>query len=139
MNLEFMKKFKPETRCIKEFQHWIVCIRPKQVTIGDAVILLKRQTESLGNILPEENAEFPAVVNWYEKVCVEKFGAVKFNYVVAMMHDPFVHYHAFPRYDKEVSFLNRIWRDNEWPGLISFRNELVDEDVLQELKAYMQK
>lgn len=26
-NLEFMSKFKPETRCIKEFKYWIVCIR----------------------------------------------------------------------------------------------------------------
>ena len=28
-NLEFMSKFKPETRCIKEFEHWIICIRGK--------------------------------------------------------------------------------------------------------------
>lgn len=25
-NLDFMNKFKPETRCIKEFKYWIVCI-----------------------------------------------------------------------------------------------------------------
>lgn len=38
-NLEFMSKFKPETRCIKEFKYWIVCIRGKQATLGDAVII----------------------------------------------------------------------------------------------------
>lgn len=43
-NLKFMSKFKPKTRCIKEFEHWIVCIRRKQATLGDAVILLKRKT-----------------------------------------------------------------------------------------------
>ncbi|MFR3782432.1 MAG: hypothetical protein ACLTXR_00870 [Clostridia bacterium] len=42
-NLEFMSKFKPETRCIKEFEHWIICIRGKQATLGDAVILLKKR------------------------------------------------------------------------------------------------
>lgn len=42
-NLEFMSKFKPETRCIKEFEHWIICIRGKQATLGDAVILLKEK------------------------------------------------------------------------------------------------
>ena len=41
--LEFMSKFKPETRCIKEFKYWIVCIREKQVNLGSSVILLKRE------------------------------------------------------------------------------------------------
>lgn len=40
-NLDFMSKFKPETRTIKEFEHWIVCIRGKQATLGDVVILFK--------------------------------------------------------------------------------------------------
>ncbi len=62
-NLEFMGKFKPEIRCIKEFEYWIVCIRGKQVTLGDAVILLKRQTSSVANIFPEESIEFPKVIN----------------------------------------------------------------------------
>ncbi len=42
-NLSFMSKFKPETRCIKEFEYWIVCIREMQATLGVAVILLKRE------------------------------------------------------------------------------------------------
>ena len=46
-DLEFMSKFKPETRCIKEFEHWIICIRGKQATLGDAVILLKRDSSKL--------------------------------------------------------------------------------------------
>ena len=94
-NLEFMSKFKPETRCIKEFKYWIVCIRGKQATLGDAVILLKRETPNVGNMLPEEGAEFTEVVKWYEETCTKKFGAVKFNYVIMMMKDFFVHYHLW--------------------------------------------
>ena len=26
-NLEFMKKFRPDELCIKEFKYWIVCVR----------------------------------------------------------------------------------------------------------------
>lgn len=26
-NLEFMKKFRPEELCIKEFKYWLVCVR----------------------------------------------------------------------------------------------------------------
>lgn len=137
MNLSFMKKFKPETRCIKEFKYWIVCIRPKQVTIGDAVILLKRETSSLGGVLPKEAKELPEVFKWYEDVCINKFGAVKFNYIVAMMHDSFVHYHAFPRYDKKINLFGQVWEDVEWPALVSFRNVPIDEDILQQIKNYM--
>lgn len=58
-------------------------------------------------MLPEEGAEFPEVIKWYEKLCREKFGTIKFNYIITMMKDPFVHYHAFPRYDKKVNLFIR--------------------------------
>lgn len=120
-NLNFMSKFKPDTRCIKEFKYWIVCIRRKQATLGDVVILLKRETPTVADMLPEEGAEFPEVIKWYEKTCINKFGAVKFNYIIMMMKDYFVHYHAFPRYDKEVKFFDMNWKDNDWPGAINFK------------------
>lgn len=137
-DLEFMNKFKPEIRCIKEFKYWIVCIRGKQVTLGDAVILLKRETPSVANILPEEGAEFPAVIKWYENICIEKFGAVKFNYIIMMMKDYFVHYHAFPRYDKDISMFGREWKDTDFPSAIDFKGGLeVEELKLEQIKNYM--
>ena len=30
MDLEFMKKFRPNELCVKEFKYWIVCVRAKQ-------------------------------------------------------------------------------------------------------------
>lgn len=76
-NLEFMSKFKPDMFCVREFKYWIVCVRQKQATLGDVVILLKRQVETVGGMLPEEGAEFPLVVKWYEDMCVKKFGGSK--------------------------------------------------------------
>ena len=138
-NLEFMSKFKPETRCIKEFKYWIVCIRGKQATLGDAVILLKRETASVSGMLPEEGAEFPEVIKWYEETCKSKFGAVKFNYIIMMMKDYFVHYHAFPRYDKEIKKFDIDWKDNDWPGAVNFKEGIVlEEEKLLEIKDYMQ-
>ena len=137
-NLDFMSKFKPEIRCIKEFEYWIVCIRGKQTTLGDAVILLKREIPSVADMLPEEGAEFPKVIKWYEEVCIKKFGAIKFNYIIMMMKDCFVHYHAFPRYDKDVSFFNMEWKDNDWPGAINFKGGIeLTEEKLNEIKNYM--
>ena len=139
-NLEFMSKFKPDTRCIKEFKYWIVCIREKQPTLGDAVIILKREIPNVGNMLPEEGAEFTEVVKWYEDTCTKKFGAVKFNYVVMMMKDLFVHYHAFPRYDKDINMFDMEWIDKDWPRAIDFREGIfLEENKLMEIKEYMKQ
>lgn len=137
-NLEFMKKFRPEELSIKEFKYWIVCVRRKQTTLGSAVILLKRQTKSIGNMLPEEGAEFPKVIEWYEKLCQEKLGAIKFNYIAMMMHDPFVHYHAFPRYDKKVNLFNIEWEDKN--TLENFSStELLEDELLFKIRDYMKE
>lgn len=136
--LEFMNKFKPDTRCIKNFKYWIVCIRAKQRTLGDAVILLKRETASAKNLTPEEAAEFPEVIKWYENVCINKFGALKFNYIMMMMKDSFVHYHAFPRYENPVHILNSKWEDADWPLAIDFKSgEILEEKKLIQIKEYM--
>ena len=137
-NLEFMSKFKPETRCIKEFNYWIVCVRAKARTLGDVVILLKRETPSAANMLPEEAAEFPEVIKWYEEICSEKFGALKYNYAMMMMKDNFVHYHAFPRYDKEIEKFDMTWKDEDWPGAINFKEGIIlEDDKIEEIKNYM--
>ena len=138
-NLEFMSKFKPETRCIKEFKYWIVCMRDKQATLGDAIILLKREVQSFAGMLPEESSEFPEVIKWYEETCSNKFGAAKFNYIAMMMKDCFVHYHAFPRYDKEINLFDLKWKDNDWPGAVNFKEGiLLEEKKLLEIKNFMQ-
>ena len=135
-NLEFMKKFRPEELMIQEFEHWIVCVRQKQTTLGDAVVLLKRETENVSGMLPEEGAEFPKVIQWYEQLCKEKFGAIKFNYMIMMMHDPFVHYHACPRYDKKISLFGMEWEDKN--TLTNFASsEVLEDEVLLKIRDYM--
>lgn len=137
-DLDFMSKFKPETRCIKEFEYWIICIRSKHTTLGSSVILLKREISSVANMTPEESVEFPEVIKWYEEVCMKRFGAVKFNYMMMMMKDPFVHYHAFPRYDKEVNLFDIIWSDKN--TLSNFSSvESLDERLLLKIKDYMKE
>ena len=137
-NLEFMSKFKPDTRCIKEFKYWIICVRAKARTLGDSVILLKRETPSVAGMLPEEAAEFPEVIKWYEDTCSRKFGAIKFNYIIMMMKDNFVHYHAFPRYDKEISMFGIEWKDEDWPGALNFKEGMIlDDDKIEELRLFM--
>ena len=141
MDLEFMKKFRPNELCVKEFKYWIVCVRAKQVTLGDVVILLKRETENVSGMLPEEGAEFPEVIKWYENICRERLGAVKFNYIIMMMKDPFVHYHAFPRYDKNIIMFGKEWEDKDTRNtLINFGTvEKSNDEMLFKIRDYLKK
>lgn len=130
---EFMMKFKPNQNTIKEFKYWIVTIREKQITLGSMVILLKREIKSVSEMYPEEAAEFPLVVQWFENTINNLYGADKYNYIIAMMKDSFVHYHAIPRYSKVIDMYNKLWIDDCWPGLIQFTNIEVDSAVNQQI------
>jgi len=135
--MEFMKKFKPEENLVKEFKYWIVLLREKQVTLGATVIVLKRDIQSLSQIKEEEAAEFPEVIEWFEECCTSIFEAQKFNYVVAMMKDNFVHYHAFPRYGNTFFKYGIEWKDESWPKVIEFSNVKYENDILEKIKSEM--
>lgn len=137
--MEFMKKFNPQNNVIKDFNHWIVLLREKQVTLGSVVIVLKRNIPSISQMNSEEAAEFPIVIEWYEQLIRELYGAEKFNYVIAMMKDNFVHYHAFPRYSKTVSRYGIEWVDVAWPKVIEFLNIQLQDNILEEIKIDMRK
>lgn len=135
-NLEFMKKFRPEELCIKEFKYWIVCARKKQVTLGDTIIALKRETPNMSDMTKEEAAEFVEVTKWYENTCKEKLGAIKFNYIAMMMHDFFIHYHVFPRYDKKINLFDMEWEDRN-PLNYFGSVEDIEDDILLKIINYM--
>ena len=131
--MEFMNKFKPEKNTIREFNHWVVLLREKQVTLGAVIIALKRETPSLAQLTKEEAAEFPIVVSWFEELCSSLYGATKFNYVAAMMKDNFVHYHAFPRYGNAFTMYDIEWKDQNWPKVIEFLEVKYDEVILDRI------
>jgi len=60
---EFASRFNREDLFLKEFNYWILILRPVPVTLGSCIILLKRSCPSLAEITPEEMAEFPKVCN----------------------------------------------------------------------------
>lgn len=54
-----------------------------------------------------------------------------------MMKDYFVHYHAFPRYDKDINLFDIEWKDNDWTGAIDFNGGVeLEEKKLEEIKNY---
>lgn len=101
---------------IKEFEHWVVLFREKQVTLGSVIIMSKElDKKSLGNISSDAWSEFGIVSKFVETTITQAFGAEKFNYLALMMYRPEVHFHVIPRYSKPVNFANREFIDPDWP------------------------
>ena len=128
-NYDFMAAFHPDKTLIKEFDYWLVLLREGQVTLGDCIIVLKREALFWGDMTETESKEFSSVLKWYEEKCRTTFGAIKFNYIAAMMRDNFVHFHAFPRYNDTVKKYGIEWKDERWPRVIQFGDSQCDSNI----------
>lgn len=108
---------KPYYGVIKEYEHWVVLFREKQVTIGSLIIMSKHaDKQSMGALSSEAWAEFGAVCHDVERALGKAFGAEKYNYLGLMMVDPEVHFHVIPRYSEVVFFGGQEFVDVDWPA-----------------------
>ena len=114
MNVTLQKFGYPES-LIHEYRHWVVLIRPVQVTLGSVIIAAKSEAKSFGALQPEEMAEWPGIVHKFESVIAGYFGAEKFNYLALMMVDPNPHFHGIPRYRGPVDFQGQSFTDASFP------------------------
>jgi diadenosine tetraphosphate (Ap4A) HIT family hydrolase len=129
-NYQIWERFNVQQNLVKEFDYWLVSLRPSQITLGSCLFLLKRPIPTIAELKPEEAAELPIITRWFEERAVKVFGAEKFNYVAAMMKDPYVHYHAIPRYSADREFQSATWRDASWPNVIEFRKQETSNEML---------
>jgi diadenosine tetraphosphate (Ap4A) HIT family hydrolase len=110
-----LQKFGYPATLIREYEHWVVLLRPAQVTLGSVIIAAKSDATSFGALGPEEMAEWPGIVRTFEAVVREHFGAEKFNYLALMMVDPNPHFHGIPRYRGAVDFQGKSFTDEKFP------------------------
>ena len=111
-----IRKFGYPSTLLKEFEHWVILLRPAQVTLGSLVLAAKGAATAYGELPREAFAEqFEAVVR-IERALSSFVRFERINYLMLMMVDPNVHFHVFPRYSAP-----RIWDGTEfadigWPG-----------------------
>jgi diadenosine tetraphosphate (Ap4A) HIT family hydrolase len=110
-----LQKFGYPERAIREYEHWVVLIRPVQLTLGSVIIAARSEARSLGGLRPDEMAELPGIIRSYESLIAQHFGAEKFNYLALMMVDPNPHFHGIPRYRAPVTFQGRSFTDEAFP------------------------
>jgi len=119
-----INKFNYKETLIKEYDNWVLLLRPKQVTIGSLVIACKEDAESMSAISYKSSSEFYVIVKEVECVMKRLFNFDKINYLALMMVDKHVHFHVFPRYSGLVLFNGRSYQDINWPNSPDLSEEL---------------
>jgi diadenosine tetraphosphate (Ap4A) HIT family hydrolase len=112
-----IEKFGYPATLIRKFEHWLVLLRPAQVTLGSLVLAAKSNATAYSGLPPEAFAEQAKVVAAIETALAQFVRFERINYLMLMMVDPHVHFHVIPRYSK-----TRLWNDIEfedagWPAV----------------------
>jgi diadenosine tetraphosphate (Ap4A) HIT family hydrolase len=110
------EKFGYPRTLVAEWAHWLVLLRPAQVTLGSLVLVCREPVARFGAISPAAAAELREVVAAVERALGECLRFDKINYLMLMMLDPDVHFHVLPRYASARSYAGQDFADPCWPG-----------------------
>ncbi|HVF37483.1 MAG TPA: HIT family protein [Sphingomicrobium sp.] len=116
MTNETMRKFGYPGSLLREFDHWVVLLRPVQVTLGSLVLAAKSEATAFGGLPAAAYAELSQVTAQVEATLKGAINYQKINYLMLMMVDPHVHYHVIPRYQGGRSIGSLTLVDSGWPG-----------------------
>jgi diadenosine tetraphosphate (Ap4A) HIT family hydrolase len=113
---ETMLKFGHPATLIRDYQHWVVLLRPAQVTLGSLVLAAKGDATAFGSLPAGAHAELATITREIEATLLAQTSFDKINYLMLMMVDPKVHFHVFPRYEGVRSIDGIEIEDRGWPG-----------------------
>jgi diadenosine tetraphosphate (Ap4A) HIT family hydrolase len=108
-------KFGHPGSLVRAYRHWLVLVRPQQVTLGALVLVCTDQATAFSQISVRAFEELAQVTVDLDTALARAFGPDKLNYVMLMMVDPDVHMHVLPRYAAPKSFAGREMTDRFWP------------------------
>ncbi len=129
-----IRKFGYPDTLVREYRHWLVLLRPAQVTLGALVLASTESAKSFGEVSAEGFAELARVSADVEAALTAAFGYDKLNYLMLMMVDPDVHFHVLPRYAAGKSFAGHDFSDPGWPGPPRLEQAVaIDDDLRQAL------
>lgn len=109
-------KFGYPATLIREFEHWLVLVRPAQVTLGSLVLAARSEATAYRQLPREAFAEQADVVAAIENGLTAFCRYERINYLMLMMVDPHVHFHVIPRYSEPLQWDGHELADHGWPG-----------------------
>ena len=110
-----MKKFGAPDTLIRDYKHWVVLLRPGQVTLGALVLVCKEPAATFSMLSIDAFAELQTITGHIEGTLKKTFDYDKINYLMLMMVDPNVHFHVIPRYAEPASACGLTIADPGWP------------------------
>jgi diadenosine tetraphosphate (Ap4A) HIT family hydrolase len=111
-----MQKFGYPATLVHEFEHWVVLLRPAQVTLGSLVLAAKSEAASYSDLPREAFTEQLDAINLIETSLRQFTSYERINYLMLMMVDPNVHFHVIPRYSDVRHWNGLDFPDAGWPG-----------------------
>ena len=111
-----IEKFGYPASLVREYDYWVVLMRPAQVTLGSLVLAAKSDARAYSALAPEAFAEQGRVIADIERALAQFCAYEKINYLMLMMVDREVHCHVIPRYSDARSFEDIDFPDHGWPG-----------------------
>ena len=115
MNATISKFGYPQT-LLRDYQHWVLLLRPAQVTAGSLILAAKSEATAYAGLPEAAFTEQAVIVVELERLLKDRVNYEKLNYLMLMMVDPHVHFHIFPRYQGERSIAGLVLTDHGWPG-----------------------
>ena len=101
---------------IKEYNHWVVLLRPAQVTLGSLVLAAKSDATAFGQLPAPAFAELAVITRAIEATLLSEVAYERINYLMLMMVDPNVHFHVLPRYSGSRTLGDATVEDTGWTG-----------------------
>jgi len=111
-----IEKFGYPSTLVKEFDHWVVLLRPAQITLGSLVLAAKSNAIAYSGLPREAFAEQAEAVAMIEQALTAFVSYERINYLMLMMVDPNVHLHVIPRYSEPRRWNEIDFADAGWPG-----------------------
>ena len=106
----------PDT-LIREFDHWVVLLRPAQPTLGSLVLAAKSDATAFGDLPAAAHAELAPITQAIESALGRFVNYARINYLMLMMVDPHVHFHVIPRYEGARTCQGVEFPDAGWPAV----------------------
>src|SRR3546814_10648550 len=89
---------------IREYEHWVVLLRPAQLTLGSLVLAARSDATDFGSLSPAAFAELKQATADIAAALGSAVAHEKLNYLMLMMVDP--------RSDEQTSELQSLMRNS---------------------------
>ena len=111
-----IEKFGYPATLVREFEHWVVLLRPAQVTLGSLVLAARSEATAYSDLSRDAFVEQADAIGAIERALARFTRFERINYLMLMMVDPNVHFHVIPRYPEARRWHDIDFPDAGWPG-----------------------